>query len=297
MMAAAMTDSEHHRPRRWIPLTLAGATLLALAGALTLPGQSALLSLVLFIVLFPVTLMVLLVRWWPRRHCRTLEGAARWRRRLYLAATAFLLAAAANLLGGTRFFGTTVGTTLLTAGTLLVPPAMVLTLLAFSLSRDDPTEELLEPGEVIRFHAETHWGVFLPSILMTTLALILALGPFGLGGLSVAAMIYLLLLPGLLARALTTFINTEVTVTDRHLITVTGTLWRHRHVIPLREIQAAGVSWGWLGRLLRYGKVGLICHDETSLKLSGLADPMKVQDLLDPLQEDPEEARLAGGRS
>ncbi|WP_177217628.1 PH domain-containing protein [Ectothiorhodospira mobilis] len=292
-----MNDTERPSRRRWIPLTLAGTTILTLVGALALPGQSALVSLVLFIFLFPCTLMVLLVRWWPRRHCRTLEGGARWRRRLYFAAAAFLLAAVVNLLGGMRFFGTAVGTTLLTAGTLLLPPAMVLTLLAFSLSRDDPTEELLEPGEVIRFHAETHWGVFLPSILLTTLALVLALGPFGLGGLSLAAMIYLLLLPGLLARALTTFINTEVTVTDRHLITVTGTLWRRRHIIPLKEIQAAGVSWGWLGRLLRYGKVGVICHDETSLKLSGLADPMKVQDLLDPFRPDPEEATPVGGRS
>ncbi|MCG5534933.1 PH domain-containing protein [Ectothiorhodospira mobilis] len=292
-----MNDTERPSRRRWIPLTLAGTTILTLVGALALPGQSALVSLVLFIFLFPCTLMVLLVRWWPRRHCRTLEGAARWRRRLYFAAAAFLLAAVVNLLGGMRFFGTAVGTTLLTAGTLLVPPAMALTLLAFSLSRDDPTEELLEPGEVIRFHAETHWGVFLPSILLTTLALVLALGPFGLGGLSLAAMIYLLLLPGLLARALTTFINTEVTVTDRHLITVTGTLWRRRHIIPLKEIQAAGVSWGWLGRLLRYGKVGVICHDETSLKLSGLADPMKVQDLLDPFRPDPEEATPVGRRS
>lgn len=292
-----MTDTERPSRRRWIPLTLAGTTILTLVGALALPGQSALVSLVLFIFLFPCTLMVLLVRWWPRRHCRTLEGAARWRRRLYFAAAAFLLAAVVNLLGGMRFFGTAVGTTLLTAGTLLVPPAMALTLLAFSLSRDDPTEELLEPGEVIRFHAETHWGVFLPSILLTTLALVLALGPFGLGGLSLAAMIYLLLLPGLLARALTTFINTEVTVTDRHLITVTGTLWRRRHIIPLKEIQAAGVSRGWLGRLLRYGKVGVICHDESSLKIHGLADPMKVQDLLDPFRPDPEEATPVGGRS
>ncbi|MFP4245208.1 MAG: PH domain-containing protein [Ectothiorhodospira sp.] len=292
-----MTQTQLRKSHRWFPLTLVAGTLLTLVGALALPGQSALLSLVLFILLFPSTLMTLLIRWWPKRRCKTLPGSARWRRRLYFASSAFLLAAGANLLGGMNFFGTTVGTTLLTAGTLLVPPALVLTLLAFSLSRDDPTDELLEPGEVIRFHAETHWGVFLPSILLTTLALVLALGPFGLGGLSVAAMIYLLLLPHLMARALATFINTEVTVTDRRLITVTGTLWRRRHLIPLNEIKAAGVSQGWMGRLFGYGKVGVICHDENSLKIHGLADPTKVQDLLDPLREDPEEARISGGGS
>ncbi|MCG5493895.1 MULTISPECIES: PH domain-containing protein [Ectothiorhodospira] len=267
---------------RWLPHVLFWCTLLSLMGSLVFLGRAALFSLSLFIVLFPITLIVMLVRWWPSRPCQSLPNSRRWKRRLNFVSAGVLVAAAINVFAGLNFFGTPLGTTLLVAGTLLLPAAMVAALVSFSLSRDEVTEDLLEPDEDILFRADTHWAIFLPPIQLLTLCILLVLGPFGLGGEVVAAVVYVVIVPGVMARALAIFLNTEVSVTDRRLITVTGTLFRRKRTLELDHIRAAGLSQGRLGRLLGYGKVGIIGRDGGSIKLPGIADPMSLRDMLDP---------------
>lgn len=267
---------------RWLPHILFWSTLLSLMGSLVFLGRAALFSLTLFIVLFPVTLIVMLVRWWPSRPCQSLPNSRRWKRRLNFTSAGVLVAAAINVFSGLNFFGTPLGTTLLVAGTLLLPAAMVAALVSFSLSREEVTEDLLEPDEDILFRADTHWAIFLPPIQLLTLCILLLLGPFGLGGEVIAAVVYVVIVPGVMARALAIFLNTEVSVTDRRLITVTGTLLRRKHIVDLENIKAAGVSRGRLGRLLDYGKVGIIDRDGNSIKLPGIADPSSLQAMLDP---------------
>ncbi|MBK1673097.1 hypothetical protein CKO35_07215 [Ectothiorhodospira shaposhnikovii] len=276
------TTKDTTRSPRWIPITLALSSLASLMGSMVLLGQGALISLTLFIILFPITLINLLVRWWPRHRCERMRNERRWKRRLNFTAAGVLVAAGINLFAGVNFFGTPLGTTLLVAGTLLLPPAIIMAILSFSLGRSDVTQTVLAEDEHLVFQADTHWAIFLPPIQLVTLCLLLVLGPFGLGGEVIAAIIYLAVLPGMMARALAIFLNTEVSITDRRMITVTGTVLRRTRVMELGEIKAAGIYRSWLGRLLGYGKVGIICHGGQSLKLPGIADPESLRDMLDP---------------
>ncbi|SEP98754.1 PH domain-containing protein [Ectothiorhodospira magna] len=276
------TQKDTTPPPRWIPITLALTSLASLLGSMILLGQGALISLTLFIILFPVTLINLLVRWWPRHRCERMRNEKRWKRRLNFTAAGVMVAAAINLFAGVNFFGTPLGTTLLVAGTLLLPPAVIMAILSFSLGRADVTRTVLAEDEHLVFQADTHWAIFLPPIQLITLCLLLLMGPFGLGGEVIAAIIYLAVLPGMMARALAIFLNTEVSITDQRMITVTGTLLRRTRVMTLGEIKAAGIYRTFLGRLLGYGKVGIICHNGQSLKLPGIADPETLRDMLDP---------------
>lgn len=261
---------------KWLTLALAAGALVALIGSLALRGERALSSLLAFVVLFPGALISALMRWWPSRPAEGGGGGhgGRSRRWLNLSALGLLLAALLCLVIGVTWFGKTLGTLLLVAGALLLPPATILGLLAYSLyGRERLAETALESGERIVYQAEVHWGVFLPPVLVLTASALLALGPFGTIGTVAATALYLILLPGMAAHTLSVFLNTELELSQHQLVAATGLLVQSTRVLPRRSIQAVGVSQGWLGWLLGYGRVSFIFKDGSSFKVPGIVDP------------------------
>ncbi|ABM61946.1 PH domain-containing protein [Halorhodospira halophila] len=259
---------------RWVNIALAIGALVSLIGTFIVWGEGAFGFLLAFVVLFPAALVSALMRWWPRHSAQGVRDGLGWRRRLYITAAGIAFASLTCLLIGVGWFGTAPGTMLLVAGTMLLPPAVILGLLAFSLrDRERLAESALGPDEPIVYQAEVHWGVFIPSILVITATLVLFIAPLGTVGHVLATILYLIVLPATAAHALTVFLNTELELTPNKLVASTGLIVRTSRVFDREHIQAVGVNYGWLGRILGYGRVGVICKDGTSFKVPGVVDP------------------------
>ncbi|MFP4183558.1 MAG: PH domain-containing protein [Halorhodospira sp.] len=266
---------------RWLTVALWIGAIIALIGTLIIWGEGAFGFLLAFVVLFPAALISALMRWWPRRSAEGVRYGLDWRRRLYISAGGLAFAALACLLIGVVWFGSAPGTVLLVAGTMLLPPAVMLGLLAFSLrERERLADSMLDPGEPIVYQAEIHWGVFVPSILVLTATLLLILAPLGAIGYVLATILYLFVLPAMGAHALTIFLNTELELTPHKLIAASGLIARTARVLKRNHIQAVGVHQGWFGKLLGFGRVSFVCRDGTGFKVRGVVDPEGVRQMI-----------------
>jgi len=267
-------ESWKSRLGRWLNIALAIGALVALIGTFIVWGEGAFGFLLAFVVLFPAALIAALMRWWPRHSAEGVRDGLGWRRRLYISAGGIAFASLLCLTIGVAWFGTAPGTMLLVAGTMLLPPAVIMGLLAFSLrDRERLADTVRDPNEPIVYQAEVHWGVFLPTILVLTATLILALAPLGTVGYVVATILYLIVLPGTAAHSLSVFFNTELELTPSKLIAGTGLIVRTSRVFEREHIQAVGVYYGWLGRILGFGRLSVVCKDGTNFKVPGIIDP------------------------
>lgn len=269
-----MADGLRQRLVHWMPAGLAVATLVTLLGALLSRGGTSLGFLAAFVVLLPAALATMLVRWAPggvaaREACRH----ARNRRRMIMLGVALLVSAVVTLLLGVAWSGTRIGGMLLVAGVLLLPPAVLLGLLVYLGRRSVELVDEVEAGERVEQVASAHWGVFVPALAILAVTALLAVGPFGVIGLGIAAGLYLIVFPGLATSALAAFVNSEAVLTDRRLYLAAGLL-RQRSVGLRRErIGAAGVKQNWLGVALDYGKLTVVDADGLSMVVPGLKDP------------------------
>nr|WP_274600090.1 PH domain-containing protein [Halorhodospira abdelmalekii] len=139
---------------------------------------------------------------------------------------------------------------------------------------------MLDPGEEVVYQAQVHWGVFLPTIGVITVILLLTLAPLGTIGYGVATVLYLIVLPGTAAHALSIFFNTELEVTQNQMAAATGLIVRTFRVLDRDDIQAVGVYQGWLGKLFGYGRMSFICRDGFGFKVPGIVDPEGVRKIL-----------------
>lgn len=269
-----MAEQGKGRIMRWLPLVLGIAALLALMGALGGRGGGAMWFLGLFVVLLPLALATTLIRWWPwGHHDMGEQGGVDWRRILTLGGAGLLLAAAVTLILGVAWTGGRLGNMLLVAGALLLPPAALVAAFGWLLGRHGTLERELEAEEAIEYRAREHWGVFLPTILVIVLAAVALVLPIGALGNGLAAVLYLLVLPGLGVSAMSNYLNTEFALTNRHLIFVHGLLRRRIERLPLARVSACGVDRNWFGRLLGYGKLTVICEDGRTFAVRGMDNP------------------------
>lgn len=270
-----VADSLKNSIQRWAPLAFAAGALVALLLAMAIRGVTAMWFLALFAVLLPAAFSSALMRWWPRGNDVTVEFD--WRRNLILGGVGLLLAAVLTLLLGVAWTGGRLGNMLLVAGAMLLPPAALVAALGWLLGRSSHLDAEMPPGEHAVHRAQEHWGVLLPPAGVLLLAVLCLLTPFGVIGFSVAAVLYLLVLPGTGVAALAAFLNTSMVVTEHHLLIEQGIFRRSVRKLALDKVEACGVKRGWLGGLLGYGRVSVICVDGSSLTIRGVADPQTLR--------------------
>lgn len=261
--------------QRWTPLAFAVAALIALLLAMAIRGTSAMWFLALFAVFLPAAICSALIRWWPGGHSG--RNGIDWRRNLVLGGAGLLLAAALTLLLGVAWTGGRLGNMLLVAGAMLLPPAALVAALGWLLGRSSHLDAQIPAGETVVHRAREHWGVLLPPIGVLVLAVLVLLAPFGAVGFSIAAVLYLLVLPGTGVTALAAFLNTAMVVTERHLLIEQGLFRRRIRKLALARVEACGVKRGWLGSILGYGKVSVVCVDGSSMHVRGVADPQALR--------------------
>lgn len=259
---------------RQMPLILAVATVVSLLGAMLVRGGSSLGFVVAFVVLLPLTLAAALIRWWPGgRTAREVCRGERVRRALWMLAAALMVSAVITLVAGVAWSGARVGNMLLVAGILLLPPAVIISLLVFLGRRSVELRDEVEPGSHVELETNAHWAVFVPSLAVLGLTALLAIGPLGVWGLGAAAVLYLVILPGLAIRALASFVNSEAVLTDRYLHVASGLLWQRAVRFDLQRVGDIGVKQHWLGRRLGFGKVTVVDADGHAKVVPGLRDP------------------------
>lgn len=270
-MERSLTDNL----QRWAPLGFAAAALIALLLAMAIRGPTAMWFLALFAVFLPASLCSALIRWWPGG--QRVKHGIDWRRNLVLSGAGLLLAAVLTLILGVAWTGGRLGNMLLVAGAMLLPPAALVAALGWLLGRSSHLDAQIPAGETVVHRAQEHWGVLLPPFGVLALAVLALVAPFGVIGITIAAVLYLLALPGTGVAALAAFLNTSMVVTDRHLLIEQGVFRRRIRKLALANVEACGVKRGWLGGLLGYGKVSVICVDGSSLHVRGVADPQALR--------------------
>ncbi|TVQ34299.1 MAG: PH domain-containing protein [Wenzhouxiangella sp.] len=258
----------------WLTVGLASAVLVALLGALLWRGGASLAFVVAFVVLMPLTLASALMQWWPLgRDARATCRIAWMRQAIRFLGVSLGVCAALTLVLGVAWSGSRVGNTLLVAGVALLPPAALVGLLAVIGFRAREPEDLLAKGERCELSIAAHWTVFVLPLLLLALSLALALGPFGVPGLAMAAALYLIGLPGTAGQALARFIHSGAVLGDRALHLSYGLFWQKTASLDRRRVQAVGVKGNAWIRALGLGKLSVVDDRGESIVVAGLRRP------------------------
>src|SRR4051794_27019834 len=115
-------------------------------------------------------------------------------------------------------------------------------------------QEVLQPGEVVRFQTNVHWSIYLKAIAALVIGLaflfwfwrdgtqnvllLLAAAAFGVSALILA-------IPPFLKRLVT-----EIAVTERRIIFKTGLIQRHTIEISMEKVESVDVDQSIFGRML-----------------------------------------------
>ena len=139
------------------------------------------------------------------------------------------------------------------------------------------TQNLIR-GEEILHQGRVHWIVFAPSATYLLLAVIIALGPLsaltGLNlGLDVIAVVVLLWSGYALLLALVAYFTTELTITNRRVISKRGLIRRSTVELNHRKVESVLVDQSVLGRMLNFGTLSLVGAGGTSCVITAVADP------------------------
>ena len=142
-------------------------------------------------------------------------------------------------------------------------------------------QEVLQPGETVRFRTNLHWFVYLKAIL----ALVVGLGIliwfwrdgsedvlllFVAAALGVTAVI--LAVPPFMSR-----LGTEIAVTERRIIFKTGLVQRHTIEISMEKVESVDVDQSIPGRVFGYGDVTIRGTGEGIEPLRNIAKPIELR--------------------
>jgi hypothetical protein len=277
MVGHLMSTETRKSLSNWVPLGLIVAAVAALIGSLLWRGGASLGFVVAFVILLPAAVASALMCWWPGgREAREACRDQRRRRHLVMISVGLLVSAVITLLLGVLWSGTRPGNTLLIAGILLLPPAILLMLMVWLSGRSIELRTRLEPDEKLVHEASGHWAVFLLPLLVITVTGILALGPFGVVGLAVAGTLYVIVLPGTAVMSLGRFINSAIVITDQRVLVGYGLLRQKTSSVERKRLTATGVKQHAIGKLLGYGKLTLVDRDGNSRIIPGLRRPRRI---------------------
>ena len=142
-------------------------------------------------------------------------------------------------------------------------------------------QQVLQPGETVRFRTNVHWSVYLKAItaLVIGLALLAWYWQDGTGNmillLAAAAFgvsAFILVVPPFLER-----LGTEIAITDRRIIYKTGLVQRHTVEISMDKVESVDVDQSVLGRVFGYGTVTVRGTGEAAEPLRNIAAPIALR--------------------
>ena len=145
-------------------------------------------------------------------------------------------------------------------------------------------QQVLQPGETVRFRTNVHWFVYLAAITALLIgcvlggwyyateqtSLVLLLGP-----LVFVAIGLLLAIAAWLKR-----FGTEIAVTDRRVIYKTGLIRRRTTEINMDKIESVDVDQSVMGRLFGYGTVTIRGTGKAVKPLRDVADPIDFRNAI-----------------
>lgn len=113
-------------------------------------------------------------------------------------------------------------------------------------------EQSLQSGERVYYRAKLHWIIFVPALIFTALASVVALNASNSAALRLG-----LVLAGafMIVAAWVRRATTEIAVTDRRFIFKVGLLRRITGEINAEKIEGVEVRQSVIGRLFNYGTV------------------------------------------
>lgn len=144
-------------------------------------------------------------------------------------------------------------------------------------------DEILQPGETVRYSTNAHWMFYLRSIWAAIVALLLFAGSQAVAtdwlvkALLAAATVVALAAAYWACKAWFHRFTTETDVTDRRVVHKTGFVKRHTFEIPLDKIESVDVDQSILGRILNYGDVTIMGVGEGRQKIATIASPLKFR--------------------
>lgn len=136
-------------------------------------------------------------------------------------------------------------------------------------------QEVLQPGEEVRYIASIHWVTYLHGIAWVLAAFIVwtatpFTGPFA----TLAALGLLLVGAFFLGRAWFNRWITEIAVTNRRVIYKKGFISRTTAEMHMDKIESVKVDQSILGRLLDYGKVTVLGTGTGTESLGAIDEPI-----------------------
>lgn len=148
-------------------------------------------------------------------------------------------------------------------------------------------DQVLQPGETVRFSGTLSWVIFLPGFILMVFAiaglLAIAATPHGGPGLSFFSKLVLVALALGALHLLSAWIKrltTEIAVTNRRVIYKRGLLARHTIEMNMDKVESVDVTQDLFGRMLDYGTV-LIRGTGASLEpLSTIATPLALRNAI-----------------
>jgi uncharacterized membrane protein YdbT with pleckstrin-like domain len=142
-------------------------------------------------------------------------------------------------------------------------------------------QQVLQPGETLRFQTNIHWFVYLYAIVALVVALVFLLWYYLdpsmnvllLYGAAVFGIIALVLaIPAWLKR-----FGTEIAVTDRRIISKTGLVQRHTTEVNMDKVESVDVDQSIFGRLFGYGSITVRGTGEGIATLHNIAHPLEFR--------------------
>jgi uncharacterized membrane protein YdbT with pleckstrin-like domain len=142
-------------------------------------------------------------------------------------------------------------------------------------------QQVLQPGETVRFQTNIHWFVYLYAILALVVALALLLWYYNdangnllllYGALVFGVCAVVLAIPAWLKR-----LGTEVAVTDRRIISKSGLIQRHTTEVNMDKVESVDVDQSIFGRLFDYGSITIRGTGEGIATLRNIAAPLEFR--------------------
>jgi len=139
-------------------------------------------------------------------------------------------------------------------------------------------QEVLQPGEEVRYQASIHWVTYLHGAAWLLAALLVrALTPVSWQGGVFMWLVTIILVGGAafwLARAWFNWWITEIAVTNRRVIYKRGFISRTTAEMHMDKIESVRVDQSVLGRILGYGKVTVLGTGTGTESLGRIDEPI-----------------------